>query len=190
MKKLTFIITVFLIVSFGLQAQFIQNTSRSLFSDVKAFKKGDAVTILIVEYTQADNSATTKDSRSTTIGGGVDANFNSSRFNAGAELGTKNENTGSGSTSRRESIRTKISAKVIEIDEAGNLIVEGTRKTKVNGEEQTIKISGTVRPVDILPNNSVYSYNILNLTLLIEGEGTVSNVQEPGLITKFLRILF
>ena len=55
---------------------------------------------------------------------------------------------------------------------------------------QTIIIKGIVRPVDVLPNNSVYSYNILDLTLLIEGDGSVTKTQEPGMITKFLRFLF
>jgi flagellar L-ring protein precursor FlgH len=171
-------------------AQFIQNTSRSLFSDVKAFKVGDAVTVLIVEETQADNSAVTKDSRSTSIGGSVGASANSSKFGAEVDLSTANAHTGSGQTTRKENIRSRISARVTKIDEAGNLFIEGKRTTKINGETQTVTISGTVRPVDVLPNNSVYSYNILDLTLFIEGDGTVSKIQEPGLITKFLRILF
>jgi len=70
------------------------------------------------------------------------------------------------------------------------LYIEGKRTTKINGETQTIMISGKIRPVDILPNNNVYSYNILDLSLTIEGDGSVSKIQEPGLITKFLRILF
>lgn len=171
-------------------AQFIQNTSRSLFSDVKAFKVGDAITILIMEETQADNTAVTKDSRSTTVGGQVGAGANNEQFKANADLSTSTGFSSSGQTTRRENIRSRISARVTKIDEVGNLFIEGKRTTKINGEKQTIIISGTVRPVDILPNNSVYSYNILDLTLTIEGDGSVSKIQEPGLLTKFLRILF
>ncbi|MGB9771526.1 MAG: flagellar basal body L-ring protein FlgH [Candidatus Kapaibacteriota bacterium] len=171
-------------------AQFIQNTSRSLFSDVKAFKVGDAVTILIMEETQADNTAVTKDSRSTSVGGEVSAGANNNNFRGNADLSTSTGFSGSGQTARKENIRSKISARVTKIDEVGNLFIEGKRTTKINGENQTIVISGTVRPVDILPNNSVYSFNILDLTLIIEGDGSVSKIQEPGLITKFLRILF
>jgi flagellar L-ring protein precursor FlgH len=171
-------------------AQFNQNTSRSLFSDVKAYKVGDAITILIMEETQADNSAATKDSRSTSLGGSVDASANNNRFNAGGDLSTSTGFAGSGQTTRRENIRSRISARVTKVDEVGNLYIEGKRTTKINGETQTIMISGKIRPVDILPNNNVYSYNILDLSLTIEGDGSVSKIQEPGLITKFLRILF
>lgn len=186
-KVLVSINLVFVLNCFG---QFIQNTSRSLFSDVKAFKVGDAITILIMEETQADNTAITKDSRSTTVGGQVGAGVNNEQFKGSADMSTSTGFSGSGQTTRRENIRSRISARVTKIDEVGNLFIEGKRTTKINGEKQTIIISGTVRPVDILPNNSVFSYNILDLTLTIEGDGSVSKIQEPGLLTKFLRILF
>lgn len=184
---LVFALLANLSISFG---QFNQNISRSLFSDVKAYKVGDAITILIVEETQADNYAGTKDSRSSSLGGAVDANANNNRINASGELSTSTGFSGSGQTTRRENIRSRISARVTKVDEVGNLYIEGKRTTKINGETQTIMISGKVRPVDILPNNNVYSYNILDLSLIIEGDGSVSKIQEPGLITKFLRILF
>ncbi len=189
-KFLVFLILLSFVSSSYLFGQFNQNTSRSLFSDVKAYKIGDAVTILILEETQADNTAITRDSRSSSMGGEVNAGVDNNSFKANADLSTSTGFTGSGQTTRRENIRSKISARVMKIDEVGNLYIEGKRTTKINGEEQTIIISGTVRPVDILPNNSVFSYNILDLTLTIEGDGSVSKIQEPGLLTKFLRILF
>ncbi len=190
MKKILALLITQITITYICYSQFNQNTSRSLFSDVKAYKVGDAITILIMEETQADNTAVTKDSRSSSVGGEVGANLNNDQFKAGADLSTSNRFSGSGQTTRRENIRSRISARVTKIDEVGNLFIEGKRTTKVNGETQTIQISGTVRPVDILPNNSVYSYNILDLTLTIDGDGSVSKIQEPGLITKFLRILF
>lgn len=190
MKRLFFLVCLFFAFVYISQSQFIQNTSRSLFSDVKAFKTGDAITILIIEETQADNSAATRDTRSTDLEAGISGDVNLNSFNAGGNLSTSNSFVGSGQTTRRENIRSRISARVLKIDEVGNLLIEGKRTTKINGEVQTMTISGTVRPVDILPNNSVYSYNILDLTLLIEGDGSVSKIQEPGLITKFLRFLF
>ncbi len=170
--------------------QFQQNTARSLFSDVKAYREGDAISILITESLDANNSADALESRGTDLSASVGAGAGGSSFGANAELGTKNNFSGRGSNSRSESIRSKLSARIVEVDDNGNLSIEGTRTTKINGETQTITIKGFVRPVDILPNNSVYSYNILDLSLIIEGDGNVSKTQEPGLITKFLRLLF
>ncbi|MCX7880701.1 MAG: flagellar basal body L-ring protein FlgH [Ignavibacteria bacterium] len=181
---------VFFLLGNSAMSQFEQKSERSLFSDVKAYKVGDALTILIVEGTQADNVANTKESRTTSVGGAIEGNLNTKRFDAGGEISTTTGFSGNGQTSRRETIRAKVSARVVKLDEVGNLVIEGKRTTKINGETQTITISGVVRPVDILPNNNVFSYNILDLTLSIEGDGSVSRIQEPGLITRFLRILF
>ncbi len=172
------------------KSQFIQNSSRSLFSDVKAFKEGDAIMVLIMEETQADNSASTESSRSTEIGGGVDVASGNTSFDASAGINAGNSFQGKGQTVRKEKIRSRLSARVTEVEENGNLKIEGTRTTKINGETQTIIIRGVVRTVDVTPNNSVYSYSILDLSLIIEGDGSVSEIQEPGLITKFLRFLF
>ena len=171
-------------------AQFIQNSARSLFSDVKAFKVGDAIMVLIMEDTQADNSATTSDSRSSDISAGFDFSTGESGFNGSGGLETGTSFKGQGQTQRKEKIRSRLSARVMEVDDNGNLKIEGTRSTRVNGENQKIVIKGFVRPVDVLPNNSIYSYSILDLTLEIYGDGSVSKIQEPGLITSFLRFLF
>lgn len=193
-KKYTGILILGIFLTFGMEAgyaQFILNSSRSLFSDVKAFKAGDAIMVYIMEDTQADNSATTQENRTSEISGNLSGGAGSTSFKANVGLGTGNNFQGSGSTTRKERIRSRLSARVVELDSlSGNLIIEGRRTTKINGETQTIIIKGYVRPVDVMPDNSVYSYSILDLSLFIEGDGSVSKIQEPGLITKFLRLLF
>lgn len=175
----------------AIYAQFVQNSSRSLFSDVKAFKVGDAIMVLIMEDTQADNGATTNQNRSTDLSGSATASGGSSSSPLGSVgINTGNNFKAQGNTGRTESIRSRLSARVTEVEQNGNLKIEGKRTTQVNGETQTIVIRGVVRPVDVTPGNSIYSYNILDLTLLIEGKGSVTETQEPGLITKFLKILF
>jgi flagellar L-ring protein precursor FlgH len=195
MKNKIFYILV-LIISFSWHI-FAQNmtegVNRSLFSDHKASQVGDAVTIMIIEQSSAENNATTKalrDSKvslsgaasSTTnpaVGGGLSGN-----------AGSGNNFSGSGSTSSKGNIQAKISARIIEIDENGNLKIEGKRILKVNDEKTTIKISGYIRPQDILPDNSVYSYKVSDAEITFEGDGIVSSAQGPGWITKLLRWLF
>jgi len=192
-KILVFILLIsgtFLIGKDAVFSQFKQNNSRSLFSDVKAFQVGDAVTILIMEETRADNSASASESRGTELSGSADLEGGSYKTGGSIGLGTGNKFSAEGANSRSENIKTVLSAKVVEVVDNGNLKIDGTRTTKINGETQTVKIKGIVRPVDIKPDNSVYSYNILDLTLFIEGDGNVTEIQEPGLITKFIRLLF
>lgn len=189
--NLALLIVLFLSIDYNTSnAQFIQNSAQSLFSDVKAFREGDALMVFIMEDTQADNSASTTSDRSSNLGLGANLRLGAPQSNVNTDLNTNNQFSANGKTARNERIRSKLSARVIGTEPNGNLIVEGKRTTRVNGETQTITISGVVRPVDVLPNNSVYSYNVLDLSLLIEGDGSITEVQEPGLITKFLRILF
>lgn len=193
MKKIIYISVLISICVFSSAfAQFKpqQQSLRSLFSDVKAFQKDDAIMVYIMEDTQADNTASTSSKRSTDLSAGVSFDAGSSGFDGSAGIKSGNGFSGTGTTSRKERIRAKLSARVISVETNGNLSIEGKRTTKVNGETQTVVIRGIVRPVDVLADNSVYSYNILDLTLLIEGDGSVTETQEPGLITKFLRILF
>lgn len=189
--KLVALFVLFLSIDYNTaNAQFIQNSAQSLFSDVKAFREGDALMVFIMEDTQADNSASTNSDRGTNLGLGANLRLGSPQTNINTDLNTSNQFSANGKTARNERIRSKISARVTGTEPNGNLIIEGKRTTRVNGETQTITISGVVRPVDVLPNNSVYSYSVLDLSLLIEGDGSITEVQEPGLITKFLRILF
>lgn len=169
------------------RAQFNENIKRSLFSDQKAYLVGDAVTILIIEDTQADNSATTDESRDSDLELGNDLNGEST-----IDLGLNSGNSfsGSGRNTRREKIRAKLSAVVLEEQGNGNLKIEGTRTTTINGETQVITITGNVRISDIRPDNSVFSYHISGMTLTYEGNGNITEAQEPGLISKFLRFLF
>lgn len=192
MKRLFIILIVFVMSFIATKAQFRsqEQSLRSLFSDVKAFQVDDAIMVLIIEDTQANNGAESNESRETGVNGGFNLGTGTSNTNIDAGLSTGNSHRGSGRTSRTEKIRSRLSARIVEVQPNGNLSIEGKRTTKINGETQTITIKGIVRPVDVMSDNSIYSYSIMDLTLLIEGDGTVTETTKPGLITKFLRMLF
>jgi flagellar L-ring protein FlgH len=193
MKKITlfsWIMLLALMVSVTLQAQYPESAARSLFSDVKAYQAGDVVTILIIEDTEADNTANTNTSSSTTLSLGVGAGVGSTNLNGDARIGTGNQFQGRGQTNRSERVRARLSARITEATNLNALKIEGKRNVTINGENQTISISGYVRFIDIQPDNSVFSYNMSDLTLNYNGDGTITKAQEPGLFTKFLRFLF
>lgn len=171
-------------------SQYPESAARSMFSDVKAYQVGDVVTILIIEDTEADNTANTNTSSSTTLSLGVGAGAGSTNFNGDARIGTGNQFQGRGQTNRSERVRARFSARIVDATNLNALKVEGKRNVTINGENQTISISGYVRFIDIQPDNSVFSYNMSDLTLNYNGDGSITKAQEPGLFTKFLRFLF
>ena len=194
MKRIIFLV---LFVSASLFAQnMTENVARSLFADHKANQVGDAVTILIVESSSGANSAETSTGRDHNLGasGGYqhDPIFRQNGDGAGLAVSgsTTNKFKGTGSTNNKGSVHAKLSAKIVEIDDNGNLIIEGTRNILINKEQQIIKVSGTIRPQDIGPDNTIYSYNISDAVISYTGEGSVSSVQGPGWLTKLLNWLF
>jgi flagellar L-ring protein precursor FlgH len=167
------------------------NVFRSLFADQKANRVGDAITILVLETTVASNDARTNASRASDLSLAASGNVGDSEIpNVDFSLGTGNSFQGEGGTLTRGALRAKLSATVDSVFGNGNLRISGTRKTIINGEEQTVRISGIVRPSDIQTDNSVYSYNISEALIAFEGSGIVANAQGPGLLTKLLHLLF
>jgi flagellar L-ring protein FlgH len=191
MKTKSFI-TLIIIISANLFAQDMrQNAFSSLFADQKANRVGDAITIIVVEASQASNDAQTSSSRSSDLSlGGNLSSGSSTSSNVDFSLATGNDFTGSGSTKTTGMIKTKISATIDSVLANGNLLIKGSRKISINGEEQIINIKGVVRSSDIKADNSVLSYNISEAEITMEGNGLIDSAQKPGWLTKIFHWLF
>ena len=189
MKKIIFYISFLSIVLYG--QDFRENATYSLFSDVKASQVGDAITILVVETSQAQNTAQTSHGRKNSVGfnaSGKAGDYKLSDIQFGA--GSKNDFSGGGATKANGLIRTKISATIDSVLPNGNLLVKGSRKLSINGEDQTIFIKGVVRRSDIMPDNSVLSYNISEAEIIIDGNGFINDSQKPSWIMRVLNWIF
>ena len=164
-----------------------ENVMKSLFADQKAGHAGDAITIIVVETNSATNDASTNSSRESNFSLGAQTGATSPGINVG--LGTANGFKGQGGTSSKGTVQAKLSARVDSVQPNGNLYISGNRVITVNGEKQTITISGIVRPSDIQADNSLFSYNISDAQIAFEGDGIVSRAQGPGWITILLHWL-
>jgi flagellar L-ring protein precursor FlgH len=165
--------------------------NRSLFSDQKAFKVGDVLTIIVVEVSSAESKAERDASRSGNINGSVSGSGALGFIpETGFSIGTGNEFKGQGSTSTRGTVKAKLSARIVKVDSTGNLVIEGKRIVNVNGDAQIIKIKGVVRPSDVNWDNTVYSYNIADAEIELTGKGMIYRNQSPSWITRLLHWLF
>lgn len=172
-------------------SQVMKNPSASMFSDYKASKVGDAVTVIVIEDNSASKDASTNTSRQSSISGSGSGSYGSKALpSVGAQLGTGNDFKGSGSTSEKGSVRAVLSARVIKVDEYGNLQIEGSRLISINGQDQMIRLSGIIRPSDIQPDNTIYSTYISDAKIVFEGSGSIDRAQSPGWLTKIFHWLF
>ncbi|MFH1982216.1 MAG: flagellar basal body L-ring protein FlgH [Pseudomonadota bacterium] len=165
-----------------------------MFSNVKARRVGDIVTVRIVESAEAINKATTKTDRDSSINAQLNAFFNLEKkfpdtrtdFNPFAQVksGIQSDFKGTGETKRSGEFTAYISARVNAITSTGNLLIAGSRSVTINNEEQIISLSGIIRPKDISPNNEVLSRHVSDAQIYYSGAGVINDRQKPGMLTR------
>jgi len=165
--------------------------SKDIYADDKANQIGDLLTIVISEDHKVDNKVkrdlSRNSSRSLKLGEKdisvehvlptvpeVNVNLQSGKSLAG-KSDYKDE----------RSIEDQITVVVVDIQPNGNLVVIGTRSREVNGDKQTIQVSGIVRPSDIMFGNSVRSQQVANFQLVTISDGVSESYTKQGWMGKF-----
>lgn len=156
---------------------------RSLYADRKAYAIGDTVQILVVESTQAQSAAGTGANSATELSLAARADNSAA---AGA-LALAGEAGGNGQTSRSGSVRTVVTAQVSGITAEGNLVLDANQEVVINDEQQRIRIHGIARRLDITADNYVPSNRLAQASIRIEGSGSVSGAQRPGILFRFFK---
>ena len=173
------------------QAGFEQN----LYSDRKAFRVGDIITITLNERTQASknaNSAIGKNSNTSIgltslfgsglttnnpLGGGdlsLDAGYSGSRATKGdSKAGQGNSLVGS------------ITVTVADVLPNGIIAVRGEKWMTLNTGDELVRIAGLVRADDIATDNTVSSTRIANARITYSGTGAFADASQPGWFDRF-----
>jgi len=173
--------------------------SKALFSDPIARNIGDTVTVNIVETSKASNKATTNADRATGIDAGIEKFFGYEPY-LGFEKHFQKDGKpekmikskfeyqfkGSGNTARESKVIATLTATVVKVLPNNNLVISGSRKIKINNEDQIMVLQGIIRPEDILPNNTILSSYIANCKISYSGRGVISEKQRPGWLTRVL----
>ena len=163
-----------------------------LFTDLKARRVNDILTIRVIESTTASSGADTNATRKSSTSLAI-PNFFGLESHTGsvplANLVTANSDSafaGEGATNRQGRLSALLSARVREVLPNGDLVIEGIKELKVNSERQTLTLFGVVRTRDIAPNNVVPSTAIANMQVQLDGKGVVSDHLNPGWLYRVL----
>jgi flagellar L-ring protein FlgH len=164
----------------------------SLYSDHRAMKVDDILTVLIVESAKAGSESKTNTSKENSAGIEVAGGTGPLGFIPafGASGGNKVGYDGKGGTSRAGQLVASLSARITKVHDNGNLVIEGSKIVEINEEKEIIKVNGIVRPQDILKNNVIYSTSIADAQITYSGKGVANTGQRPGLIARFLNWIF
>jgi flagellar L-ring protein precursor FlgH len=163
-----------------------------LFTDLKARRVNDILTIRVLESTTASSGADTKASRKSSKNlaipnlFGLENHVGSVPFANLVSATSDSAFAGDGATNRQGSLSALLSARVREVLPNGDLVIEGIKELKVNNERQTLTLFGVVRTRDIAPNNVVPSTAIANMQVQLDGKGVVSDHLNPGWLYRVL----
>lgn len=160
----------------------------SLIADHRPSKVGDIVTVLVEENTEAKDEATTDvtktNSSSASDGSGILKFIKKLGFSSDSSM------NGDGSIERTHNLSTTVTCVVTEVLPGGNLRVEGRKDIRTHKDTITLKLEGLLRPLDVGADNVVESDKLANVTVSVEGIGTISDIQNPGLLTRLFNAIF
>lgn len=165
-------------------------------ADFKAHALGDVVTVNVVESVASESKAGTALSNQRSISAGLPNFFGLAEtvakhnpilnLNSVVNGSAQNSTTGVGDMTADDTFNATVSAVVVAVNPSGNLSIKGQRQLRVNGEDDTIHLSGVVRPQDIDSNDSISSAQVADLDLSITGQGQIRDKQGDGLGTRLL----
>lgn len=159
-------------------------------ADLSARRVGDILQIDVVESINGQTSAQTNLTNKRTVNAGVPNFFSAveslAQHNPLLDLAnlingtSENDASGQGDMTADDTINATISARVVGVTPAGVLRIRGARRVRLNGEDDTMIVTGLVRPEDVDANNTVPSTEIADLNLSFVGEGLVRDKQGGG----------
>jgi flagellar L-ring protein precursor FlgH len=165
-----------------------------LVSDMKAHAVGDIVTINVSESISTEAKAGTSVQNQRSISAGVPNLFGAAesvaKHNPMVNLSSlinassNNATTGTGDMTAQDTFVATVSAIVVTVNPSGTLSIKGDRHVQVNGEDDTIHISGVVRPQDLDSNNSIPSSQVADLEIRMLGQGQIRDKQGDGIGTR------
>jgi flagellar L-ring protein precursor FlgH len=190
MSRIAAIVVLLILLAAPAQAASLWNQGGgSLFTDLRAARTGDIVTVLVTETSKSDRRAETNLKKES------DNNLNLLNF-----FGTKNPSWGqfnfegdneqkaNGNITRSDTVTARIPARVMRMLDNGYLVIEGRRVIVVNDENQTLAFSGVIRPQDIGYDNTILSTQVADAEITMVGRGVLAEKQRPGILQRLFDI--
>lgn len=144
---------------------------QSLYADPKATEPGDVLTVVLDEQTSAERTSSYEGSANSSVGGGGSAAGPGLQSQFGADAEINSETGNSNQTAQSGMLTGTMTVRVLEVNQAGNLVVKGTRNLTVNGATHVMKVSGIVRPSDVRYNNRILSHKIADAKIKYNQDG-------------------
>lgn len=165
-----------------------------LFENTVAHRVGDTVTVLLQESTAAQKSSSTSTSKDTSVDipaplfGGAPLTIGGEEISASLENSRSFE--GSGDSTLSNKLNGNVTVTVAKRLSNGNLVVRGQKWIEINQGSEFVRIQGVIRPIDILPDNTIPSYKVANASIAYGQRGALADANRPGLLSRFFNSIW
>ena len=169
-----------------------QNASSQIWGwTLRASRVNDLVTIVVSETFSAVANGDVKTQRQATAQSNVAPLAGITRATGpwANLLGTTTQTQlqGTGETSRGAVLTANLSARVTHVLPNGYLVIEGTKRVQVSSENQMITVRGVIRPVDLIPPNTIPSNLIAQMEIQVNGKGVIGDsIHRPNILYRIL----
>jgi flagellar L-ring protein precursor FlgH len=161
-----------------------------MVSDDKARSVGDIVTVNVIESMSSESKQGTTLSKTSAIDAGLPNLLSGTEWLSKhypllntsnlVNSSSSNASAGTGDMSADDTFTATVSSIVVAVNPSGTLSIRGDRQVRVNGEDDTIRLSGVIRPEDLDSNNSISSALVANLQVSMVGSGQIRDQQGAG----------
>lgn len=157
----------------------------SLTSDSRAYRVGDAVTVILQETTQASKRAGTSISKGSSIGISPLAALGKVYDKAAVDISADRDFQGDATSTQQNALSGSLTVIVQEVLPNGLLRVAGEKNLMLNQGEEFVRLKGFVRSADVDADNRVSSLRVANARIAYSARGALADANQPGWLTRF-----
>ena len=164
--------------------------NNNIFSDIKARRVGDIITVTLTESTSAKKQASSNLGKDSSFEldpvslGGQDVVIGD--YTIEGSLSQTSSFAGNGSADQSNSLEGNISVTVVRVLPNNNLVIRGEKWLMLNNGNEFIRLTGLLRPQDVDADNKVDSSLIANARIQYGAVDDLGEAQIQGWATKFL----
>ena len=169
---------------------FKENYVNNIYSDSKAHRVGDIISVVLSENTQAQKNSKTELSKdnASSLGSVIGLGGNPITFKGDSlEFGFNQNSAFSGDSKadQSNSLSGNISVHVLRVLPNGNLMIRGEKWMTLNNGDEYVRLTGVIRAQDIGSNNTIMSSKVANARIQYAGTGAFADTQEQGWLSQF-----
>lgn len=157
----------------------------ALTSDSRAYRVGDAVTVILQETTQASKRAGTSISKGSSIGISPLAALGKVYDKAAIDVSAERDFQGDATSTQQNALSGALTVIVQEVLPNGLLRVAGEKNLMLNQGEEFVRLKGFVRAADVDADNRVSSLRVANARIAYSARGALADANSPGWLTRF-----